>query len=138
MTTTKGTTMTKTSYGDPMNSVKTPHHYGWDNATEQQKLAMKILEKTCASEAARAVGVTKRTIMRWSARFGVQSGWSPSGPSHGTAPVVSTGCRCEPCAAERKRLNDRAKVNRLLRQGRLAEAQAFEDSLDNHGKKFRS
>lgn len=108
------------------------------DATDAQRLAMVILSKSCASEAARAVGVTKRTIMRWSSKFDVKSGWSPSGSSHGTAPRVSTGCRCDPCAAERERLNHRAKVNRLRRQGRIKEAREYEDSLPEKGMKART
>lgn len=115
--------------------TRTPYRYSWDTATDQQKLAMKVLEKSCASEAARAVGVTKRTIMRWSARFGVKSGWKPTGPSHGTMPRVSTGCRCDLCAAERVRLNQRAKANRLRREGRLEELEAFEATLENRAMK---
>lgn len=64
--------------------------------------ALDVYQRDGATAAARAVGVTTRTVFRWAREAGVSSGWQQpeATANHGTVTRYSShGCRCDDCKA---------------------------------------
>lgn len=79
--------------------MRTAGAYGTPAPTVERALA--IYAQQGATEAARYAGVSRRTIIRWGRRAGVQSGYAPAKQhfEHGTTSRYTQGCWCADCRA---------------------------------------
>lgn len=93
---------------------------------DRQELVELVNAGLSDREIADKVGVVARTVLRWRARHGLASRWTPPVPPHGTiGRYKHHACRCTPCRAANA-ADHALRVNTLNRRTAATASRSYE------------